>query len=378
MDESLLETLRANDTATLLDVVRQDQRSPTFEIIQWSVEHLSDQGIMNPNGLFLFSGEGHDEQGARPWSVVLKIIKASEEEQDPTNLWYWKRELLVAQSGLLATLPPSVVPPRSYKAIEQAGSGWIWTEYIVATSDKRWTTDDYVFAARQLGRFNGPYLTGTPLPDFPWLCKRHARTWTNFIPPDKAWDNPFVTQFFSDTIRERVLQLWDERERFYETLERLPQVFSHFDYHRRNLFIRSRQDEQNEVIAVDWAQCGCGAIGADLKMLVGDSATLFELDLAELPEVEAASFEAYIAGLRNVGWEGDPDIVRLGYTVWFALWIGIVSAPLVFFWTADDKFPSLGRAIRRSREQYASGLAALCEYALDRADEARALMDKLM
>lgn len=78
MTEDMLARLKEIDMAILNDVVKKDQGSPSFEISEWSVKRLSSQGVMNPDGLWLFSGEGSDRQGSRPWSVVLKIIQRPE------------------------------------------------------------------------------------------------------------------------------------------------------------------------------------------------------------------------------------------------------------------------------------------------------------
>ena len=66
MPEDLLATLQAIDPIRLTNVVRQDQRSPAFEITNWSVKRLSDKGIINPDGLWIFTGTGRDSQGERP------------------------------------------------------------------------------------------------------------------------------------------------------------------------------------------------------------------------------------------------------------------------------------------------------------------------
>ena len=98
MADDMLAKLMAIDPEILTDVVRQDRRSPTFEITTWSVKRLSDKGIRNPDGLWLFSGEGKDGEGSQPWSMVLKILEREEEESPLDNPWYWKRELLLVQS----------------------------------------------------------------------------------------------------------------------------------------------------------------------------------------------------------------------------------------------------------------------------------------
>ena len=378
LPQNMMEKLKHIDPAVLTEVVRQDQKSPTFEILDWTVERLSDKGIINPDGLFRFKGQGRDETGTRDWSVALKIIKDAGTEEDTRNMWYWKRELLAVQSGLLASLPGPVTAPRFYTVAEQEGSGWLWQELIIADStNENWTTDQFAFAAREIGRFNGAYLVGVPLPDFPWLCQGHARTWSS-LPPDGTWANPFVSRVFSNHMRERVLRLWNERERFYIGLERLPQIFSHFDFHPRNLFIRSREDNQQELVAVDWAMCGYGPLGGDLYPLIGASALVFELESSAMPEVEIAVFEAYLSGLNDAGWHGDPALARLGYTAWLALWLGVTMPGLIAVWTSDNLLPRVPEVFGRSPEQFASDLVPICEFALDRADEARLLMDRLM
>ena len=67
MPDAILGTLQAIDPAVLENVVRVDQRSPAFQISDWSVRRLSAKGIVNPDGLWLFSGQGRDGQGTRNW-----------------------------------------------------------------------------------------------------------------------------------------------------------------------------------------------------------------------------------------------------------------------------------------------------------------------
>jgi hypothetical protein len=376
MSQDMLTTLKIIDAKTLLDIVRQDQRSSMFELLDWEVKRLSEKGIVNPDGLFLFSGQGHDNRGTSSWSVVLKILKAPGVQQPLHDLFYWKRELLVAQSELLANLFGRLVPPRYYGLSEHDGQGWLWMEHIIENAPQSWTKDNYTFAAHQLGRFNGAYLTGLPLPDAPWLCKEHPRSmWNVFAPYDGAWDNARVRQFFSNRLRERVMKLWDERELFLDTLNRLPQTFSHFDFSRRNLLIRARNDGQEEVVAVDWALCGCGAVGGDLSSLIGTSAALFGLETTSLPDIEAAVFEAYVTGLREAGWTGNAELARLGYTAYLPLFWGVCFPTLIADHSSDEQ--AVRRAYGCSREELASTWATLCEYALDRADEARELMARL-
>jgi Ser/Thr protein kinase RdoA (MazF antagonist) len=157
-------------------------------------------------------------------------------------------------------------------------------EHIVDSSNAVWTVDQYAFAAHELGRFNGRCFVNNSLPDYPWLCKGYVPTKTDPWPPHHAWENPFVSQAFSDQTHDRILRLWDERTRFYDALERLPQTFSHYDFHRRNILIRRQEDGSDQIVAIDWAWAGYGALGADLYSVVGGSALVFELEAADVAE----------------------------------------------------------------------------------------------
>lgn len=378
MSQDRLETLRMIDLTVLSDVVRQERRSPTFEITEWSVERLSTKGAVNPDGLFLFKGQGRDGGDLQSWSVVLKRLRNPGVEQDPRDLWYWKRELLAFRSGFLVNLPAnSIIAPRFYGMTEYDDSAWVWMEHIQVEPGPRWSVAEYTHAAYQIGRLNGAYVTGTPLPDFPWLCKDHNRSWSNVWPPDQAWESSVVRANFPAPLQERIFKLWDERERFFDAVNRLPQTFSHFDFQRRNLFLHSHNN-QHTIIAVDWAQCGYGALGAELAYLLEGSTLLFEIEPDELAELEPPVFEAYLAGLREMGWAGNSDLVRLGYTAHAATLVGTVPPGGTAIWTSDAMRAQLKELIGRPPEVVAANLSTLCEYGLNCADEARQLMDRLL
>ena len=377
MASDMLTNLRTLDTTVLGDVVRQDQQEPDLEITEWTVKTLSTKGIKNTDGLFLFSGKARAGESVRLWSVVLKILKKPDDAQEPHELWYWKREVPAAQTGLLTGLPGPVAAPRFYGITEYEDSAWMWMEHIHEAREGIWALEDYAFAARQLGQFNGAYLTRTPVPTEAWFCQSLARQWTEVLNPEHAWENPFVNRYFSPEVRTRVTQLWSERERFYNALGRLPQIFSHFDCQRRNLLIRQAPAGQQELVAIDWAWCGTGPVGGEMYALIGGSSLLFEWEPLRLHELEEAAFEAYVTGLRDAGWHGDADLARLGYTTWLALFCGVTAPALAAFWCCEERRAAVSGLFGRTLDQAASGWAALCAFSLDRADEARKLMAKL-
>jgi hypothetical protein len=321
-----LQTLAALESARLTEIVRRAQASPGFEIEAWDVSHLSSDGMVNPEGLFLFSGDGHDERGRRPWSVVLKTLQSQTPEPDPSDAWHWKREYWAMESGLLERLPGPLAPPQCYGVEAQPDGAWIWMEHIVDRSPRRWGTDEFVFAAEQLGRTTGAWLSSGTKLDYPWLSRGLAYTWSQGCEPsEEVWANENVNQAWPSSLRERLMAVWAERARLSTALERLPQTFAHFDSQRRNLMIRARPDGEDELVAVDWAWCGIGPVGADAAILLGNSMILVEADPKIGAQLDAAVFPAYIAGLRATGWTGNIDEVRLAYAAANALFCGVTA-----------------------------------------------------
>lgn len=377
MTEDLMARLKAIDLAILTDVVRQDQKSPSFEITEWSITRLSDKGVANPDGLWLVSGCGHTGGASRSWSVVVKIIKRPSQEAAIDSRWYWKRELLVAQSGLSARMRGPVRAPRFYRTDEYQDYAWLWMEHVEDGRSSAWTLDDYVFAARQLGRWSGQSLT-MPLPSEPWLTKQFYREWLGMVNPDIDWKSPLHQKYISADTRLRFERLWAERELFYYVLESLPQCFAHFDCNRRNLLIQRGSDDQDNLVIIDWALCGVGALGSELQALVGGSTSFVEWPSSALAALDKAAFTSYIQGLRETKWSGDPDLVRLGYIAWLAIYRGPIMPRSMNNWfcTPESRERDLHRFGIAEEDLYVHFLHMLY-YWLDCADEARQLMRKL-
>lgn len=377
MDDVLVEKLKAIDPAILRDVVRQDQRDPSFEITNWSVKRLSDKGIINPDGLWLFSGEGNAGGNSKSWSVVLKILKRSEEEAPSGDLWYWKRELLMVQSGLLERMPGPVKAPRYYKVEETPPGAWIWQEFVQSHRPNPWTINDYVFAAYQLGLWNGTYACGAPLPDEPWLTRQYYPSWYAETNPERDFQFPLNQKYLHAKLRQHYDHLWSDRAMFYHALEALPQIFSYMDSQRRNLFIRKGDGGKDELVIVDWAVCGYGPLGAEMYGLIGMSAALMEFPATQLAELDAAVFPSYMRGLVDSGWSGNPDSVRLGYTAWMTAWFGIVFPNITALWCAPDFNTYALQQFGAVEEELFVKWMPLFSYSLDCADEARSLMKNL-
>src|SRR5205807_505977 len=112
------------------------------------------------------------------------------------------------------------------------GGRCFWLEEIVEKPGEDWSLSRYGLAARHLGRFNGLYLAGRPLPSDPWLSRGRFRDqfaeWPAFcawMGDPNTWSDPRMHRAFRRSVAERLLRLWDERPQFLDTLDRLPQTF---------------------------------------------------------------------------------------------------------------------------------------------------------
>ena len=366
-----LEALSALASAHLELVVRRALDSPSFELGRWGVRRLSEQGIINPDGLFIFSGTGQDQQGVQAWSVVLKVVQANSADLDPDHFWHWRREVSAMESGLLGQLPGPVVAPHCYGVEERPDGAWIWMEHIEDKSPRHWGEAEFAFAAEQLGQATGAWLASGIHRDDPWLCRRHARTLAEGASPtEAAWDNAYVQAAFPETLRRRLMVLWAERSRFYAALESLPQTFAHFDSHRRNLMIRAGQAGRDELVLVDWALCGFGPVGAEVATLLGCSLMLFDVEASDGPAMEEAVFPAYLSGLRAAGWAGNADNVRLAYDMTIALYCAVPSPALTVIWTQPDLAERYQQISGRDLERSVAGSAAMAAFALERGEAA--------
>jgi hypothetical protein len=164
---------------------------------------------------------------------------------------------------------------------------------------------------------------------------------------------------------------------FYHALETLPETFSHFDSQRRNLFIRKNAKGKDELAMVDWAICGLGPLGAELFALVGMSAGLLEWSPADVAQLDQAAFESYLQGLKEAGWSGDPNTIRLAYTAWITVWLGVVFPNITALWCTPE---FRGYALQQFgfvEEELFLKWLPLLPYSLECADEARSLMKEL-
>jgi hypothetical protein len=387
MSDDLLGQLEKMDRAILTDVVRKDQRNSELVLLDWTVTPLSHEKIISTTGgLFCFSGQSQSAEGIRPWKVVMKCLNKPKTLSEEPRIWYyWKREFLAFQSGFLSQLPAGVRAPRFYGGMESENEAWIWMEHIQETTGKPWALEDFRRTAQHLGRSQGKYLAGIPLMDQPWLTETFFRSvwdkegfWSRFMNPDSAknaWQPPITQRGFDARQKTRVLQLLAEKELFFDANDRLPQVFCHNDASRRNfMWSRSLETDEEELIGIDWAFAGIGALGNDLGQLVGTSMYFFEYTPTDTAMLEAAQLEGYLAGLAESGVKVDPQLVRLGYLISLSCGMGATLPGWAALMLPPDSGFNVQAMYGCEAEAVLEGWVRLNEFCLDRADEARTLI----
>ena len=377
--------LETVDRDTLVPLVRAALESDSLEVIDWQLVPIHGGAGL---GTTVYRVLGTGREGVRDldWSIILKVIHAGPEDQEPCGWNHCKREALIYASGLLDDLPAGLSAPRCLGVEDPSlDCSWLWLEDIPHSSEQPWSLADYAAVARQLGRFNGAYLTGdVPIPSHPWLSKEWLRGWTEKSAPAIALfpgilESPLIRRCFpTSAMADAYLRIWDERAQFLDALKRLPQVFCHRDAFRRNLFLRPDSADTDRLVAIDWAFAGPAAVGEELAPLVLAGIAFFEVEPSIMGDLEQVAFDAYLEGLRDAGWQGDPRIVRLGYAASAALQFGPGCAvPVMTFYLDPAVQQIMSQLFDVSAEEAADRASAIFAHVLDLADEARQLMDVL-
>jgi len=379
------------DTAMLTGFVRQALGSPTAEIDEWEHEPVRYINTEEVNlGLHRFRGSAQDRGRAFPWSLILKAVRAPIHETEPTFWNYHRREILAYQSGLLEDLEGALTAPRCLGMTEhREGLCWLWLEDVTDSTGPAWSLEEYALAAGDLGRFNGVYAAGHPLPVFPWLSRHWVQGWLAHydvgcratlqrISDEGFWEHPLLKPNFPRPIRELVLRMWEGHASLLSTLNQLPQTFCHMDAYRPNLFLRRTQQGTRQTVAVDWVFAGIGALGEEIANLWAASLIWLEYEASDAKRLDQVIFASYLEGLRSAGWQGDARLVRLGYTAACALRWGVVG----LWWLRSIGDPGEERDFEkhwgRPMPELVLQWATTAYHVLDMAEEAFELQRQLM
>lgn len=391
----------ALDRDDVIGPVRRALGDAAAEVIDWRDEPLAyTNRTPVSDGVYRVAGHARTRGGARPWSLILKIAHSPAGRSwpdgrrvpegwgaDPAHTQYWRREALAYRSGLLDDLP-GVVAPRCFGVVERGEEAiWLWLEDIDETERRPWPLARYGVAARHLGRFNGAYLAGQPIPTAPWLNRGFLRAWTvdparvglmDTIACAETWAHPLVRRAFPTPVAGRLLRLRDERERLLAALDQLPRTLCHLDAFPGNLLARRDAAGREQTVALDWAFVGIAAVGEEIGHLVAWSLLLGEVAATEAEQLRAVVLAGYTDGLREAGWPGsESELARAaasGAAIAAALRWGFSAANRALRPAFDARARgALERDTGRPVEEGMAERARLVYFLLDWLDEARAL-----
>jgi hypothetical protein len=346
MKKPLSSAVQFMDATTLTPIVREALQRENFQILDWSLSQLGG-GIGNPVsvGIYRIEGSGQDRIELVAWSVILKIIQSPAnvglenmgEGEDQSHWNYWKREPLIYRSGLLEALPDGLTAPRCFGVVEQPGNVvWLWLEDIKDSYDGVWPLDRYTLTARHLGRLNGIYLSGRPLPSFPWMSTRRIQTWIGMMPwRTIPWEHPRTLRRYPKPEANSFQRMLIDNELFLAKLDTLPKTISHGDTYPTNFMSRHSRADQDQTVALDWALMGIAPLGDDLGQFVYGAQ--MNLKGSNPVDVSNALFEGYLDGLRDSGCRVDPKLVRFGYKASAALRVGLFQLYLLNEELGQDK-----------------------------------------
>lgn len=337
-------------------------------------------------GVYRVTGVAQDTDVDLTWSLIFKIIGATDDKRDPTGPWYWKRELLAYQSKHLETLPGRLRAARCYGTLELSDSLiGLWFEDIVDAIGSRWPLDQYAVVAHHLGQFNAVYINSTVLTSWPWL----GQGWLRRLVEQEGQrsvtllreyqSHNLVGQIYTKEITESIFRLWHDHAPWLDALDRLPQTLCHNDAFRRNLFVRHAVDGEPETVAIDWAFVGTGAVGQELAVLVAGTLEFQEVDIAQAAQLDTIAFEGYLNGLRSAGWQDDPRKVRFAYAAAAPLIfeLGYVALFITFLTEQDNSVEWIEQTFGARFDELKQLWVQTLDFRMRLADEARTLLESI-
>ena len=339
-----------------------------------AVERVYDPVASASSGIWRVHADGH--------AAILKLVAHSDRGhvawrsgEEPSHWYYWRREVLAYQSGLLESFSGGLRAPKCRLVAERSDdSVTLWLEELDGTPGTRWDLERYETASRHLGRMQGAYVSGRPIPEEEWLSRDWLRDYLGQRDGDMAlvadatlWDHARIRPWFPTPPIERVEAMRRDQPLFLGALEQFPRTLCHLDLHPANLFA----DGKNSTVAIDWAFVGLGALGEDAGNLVVDAVLDFHVDASKIDDLHARIATGYEAGLRDAGWDGPTSVVRLGMAATIAAkyaWI----APAILRAVSEDRDLLNGWPIGEALGWWAPSV----EFLLARADEARDLVSR--
>jgi len=295
-----------------------------IKIKKWEMSALSCRSMnFTTGGVYRVQGTAIVDAQEMHWSTILKIIKQeSEEKNNIQHHNYWKREIMVNKSGILNSIPKNINTPKCYW-IEEISNGvaMLFMEEINGNNHSNWSKEDLMFIAKQLGEYQGMYVTGhQQLPDHEWLCKQWLWSWVKGCM--KYASDPSVSYPVIKGKSDRVDRIWKmytylsgNSNKHFQVLSNLPRVLAHQDLSKQNIFLDKDTEGNKTLTLIDWQFLSISGLGEDLGKLFGVAMSQGDIPIETAWEVQELVYNCYKDGLKDVGWTGDSTLARYGFCV---------------------------------------------------------------
>ena len=328
-------------------------------------------------GRYRVTGEARCDGVDRPFAFYVKVVQSW--ARSPAFVFVperlrelaladlpWGVEPAVYASDLRDRLPDGLTMPTAYAVVElDDDSAALWLE-LVDHDDGPWSSDDYVRAARLLGRLAAAPAVrevsgvGRAPEHVGGRVRRYAqgRVEHQVLPAlrsDDVWSHPLIADAFDDELRRRLLTAAEGLPGLVDELERMPVLTMHGDGCSRNLLVRP---EEPGLVLIDFGFFGRGPVGFDLGQLLMGEVQTGERPAACLSALEAACVPAYVEGLHDEGRVFGVDLVRRAHALQLLLFFGVSALPVEHL--QGPPTPAL-RALARAR-------AAAVSFVLDLVD----------
>ncbi len=369
------------DRARLRHPVRGILASPEAEVEFWQWERPAgwSEGAATA-GVARLSGRAATAAGSRPWSLVLKILRAPggvPDEGAPESA-EWRREVWAYESGLVRGLGPGLRAPRCLAVdFPREGEAWVWLEDVEDALPGPWPLARYRTVARALGRFNAACPESRAL-EFgeAWLGRGWLGAWVErrsphvaLIAAPEAWAARELQACFPPGTRARILALWARRGEWLRRLEGLPHGLAHRDAHPANL-LTPRADAA-EAVLVDWSSAGLAPWGAEGQAMAGGALATLRAESTEAEALGEAVFEGYAAGLADGGGPTDRTALRFAFAAGASLqWTFGTMGLLLRAGLGENPRLALEALHGRSFEALAHHRAGMLRWLLGLGDEA--------
>ena len=254
--------------------------------------------------------------GVSPRSAIAKIVRR-QAEQEPSDVQYWRREAEAYSSKeIKRVLPDGLGLPVCHASVDLEECTVLLLEDLGPDDGSARTAGWYGNFARLLGRMNGNRDVVRQRPS--WFT-------TDFVGGEARWAASLVAEtmapppdgiarLYSEQHRRELTDVANNCDRLLAALDSLPKGVAHLDAFSRNVIARD-----DDLALIDWALVGEAPIGAEVAGLFVITAVHLDVPCDDLAEFEAAVFDGYVAGLRDVGCPVATDDVRMAFAAAVAL-----------------------------------------------------------